>query len=81
MRYQGRVTEWHDSRGFGFISPNGGGDRVFLHISSVADRTSRPVPGSLFTYELERGKDGRSAAKEARPVLPIGVGQSAGPLV
>jgi cold shock CspA family protein len=40
MRYQGRIGEWKDDRGFGFITPNGGGPRVFLHISSPGTLTA-----------------------------------------
>lgn len=32
MRLQGKISEWNDARGFGFVQPNGGGERCFVHI-------------------------------------------------
>jgi len=66
MRLQGRVSEWMDARGYGFIEPNGGGARLFLHISSFTDRPRRPVVGDLVTYEASTDDNGRPQAKAAR---------------
>jgi cold shock CspA family protein len=66
MRYQGRIGEWKDDRGFGFIAPNGGGARVFVHISSFSTRGHRPSIGSLVTYELVMDDKGRPQAKSAQ---------------
>jgi cold shock CspA family protein len=66
MRHQGRVAEWNDDRGFGFVMPNGGGPRVFLHISALAGGGSRPSVGVLVTYELGRSSDGRPRAEAVR---------------
>jgi uncharacterized membrane protein YsdA (DUF1294 family)/cold shock CspA family protein len=52
MRYQGRITIWKDNQGFGFITPNGGGEPVFLHIKTFSNRQRRPVGNELVTYEL-----------------------------
>ena len=52
MRHQGRITTWKDDKGFGFITPNGGGDRVFLHIKTLSNRQRRPTGNELVTYEL-----------------------------
>ena len=52
MRYQGRVTTWKDDQGFGFITPNGGGEQVFVHIKTFSNRDRRPVGNELVTYEL-----------------------------
>jgi cold shock CspA family protein len=52
MRFQGRVTDWKDDRGFGFITPNGGGPKVFVHISAFGRGQQRPSGSELVTYEL-----------------------------
>ena len=62
MRYQGRITRWKDDKGFGFITPNGGGEQVFVHISSFANRQRRPQGNELVTYELVVDGKGRAQA-------------------
>jgi uncharacterized membrane protein YsdA (DUF1294 family)/cold shock CspA family protein len=52
VRYKGRVTRWEDDKGFGFVAPSLGGERVFLHISAFRKRRRRPVENDLVTYEL-----------------------------
>ena len=62
MRYQGRITTWTDDKGFGFITPNGGGEKVFVHISSFSNRQRRPEGNELVTYELKTDGKGRAQA-------------------
>lgn len=62
MRYQGRITKWTDDKGFGFITPNGGGGQVFVHISSFSNRQRRPKEGVIVTYELGADEKGRARA-------------------
>lgn len=52
MRYQGKITSWKDDQGFGFITPNGSGDQVFLHIKAFSGASRRPVGNEIVTYEL-----------------------------
>lgn len=66
MRYVGRITEWNDDRGFGFVTPNGGGDRAFVHIKAFERASSRPATGMLISYELLKDDKGRLNAKGVR---------------
>lgn len=59
MRYQGKITDWNDDKGFGFVTPNGGGSRVFVHIKSFSNRQRRPAGNDLVTYELTSDVRGR----------------------
>ena len=68
MRFQGRLAKWNDDKGFGFITPNGGGDGVFLHIKALHRGASRPVEGDLIAYELELDERKRPRAKNAARV-------------
>lgn len=72
MRHKGRITEWRDDQGFGFVAPSLGGDRVFLHIKAFARRSRRPVQGDLVTYELtfdERRRPRASGVKFSTQVV------------
>lgn len=62
MRYQGRITSWKDGKGFGFITPNGGGRQVFVHVSAFRNRQPRPEGDELVTYELAVDEKGRELA-------------------
>lgn len=62
----GRLAEWNDARGFGFIEPAGGGRRVFVHVSAFQGDGPRPGSGDAVGYELGAGQDGRPRAVRAR---------------
>ena len=63
MRYQGRIIDWNDEKGFGFITPIGGGDRVFVHISAFGKDQHRPVGNEIVTYVLQKNsRKGHRAA-------------------
>ena len=66
MRYQGKVSNWKDDQGFGFITPNGGGKQVFVHIKSFSNRQRRPVSNEIVTYELKTDVNGRLNAESVR---------------
>lgn len=58
-RYQGKISSWKDEQGYGFITPNGGGPTVFIHVKSFARQDIRPTGNEIVTYELvvnERGQ-------------------------
>jgi uncharacterized membrane protein YsdA (DUF1294 family)/cold shock CspA family protein len=73
MRYQGRITTWKDDKGFGFITPNGGGEQVFVHFNSFSSRRRRPAGSELVTYELTVDSKGRAQANAVAFVgdLPV----------
>jgi len=59
----GTVKFFNTTKGFGFIAPNGGGSDAFVHISAVQRAgLDTLVEGQVVTYELEKSRDGRSAA-------------------
>lgn len=63
MRYQGKITEWRDEQGFGFITQNGDAQRHFLHIKSFSRRGRRPVLNDVVTYTLGTDRKGRANAE------------------
>jgi len=66
MRYQGRLTDWNDDKGFGFVMPHGGGQRAFVHIGAFERRGRRPVSGDILNYEVVIDARGRSQAARIR---------------
>lgn len=66
MRHQGRISQWKDDQGFGFITPDDGGERVFLHISAMSRGQPRPANEAVVNYELHRDERGRPRAAAVR---------------
>ncbi|MBM4987375.1 DUF1294 domain-containing protein [Vibrio parahaemolyticus] len=56
---KGKVIEWNDSKGYGFISALNGELRVFLHISTVQSKGRRPKVDDEVKFEVNEGKKGR----------------------
>lgn len=62
---KGRLVVWKDDRGFGFIEPESGGQRVFLHISAIKDANRRPQLGDEIHYQVVLTKNGKVRATMA----------------
>ncbi|MEO9459074.1 MAG: cold-shock protein [Lentilitoribacter sp.] len=59
----GTVKWFNATKGFGFIAPDEGGSDVFVHISAVqAAGLTELQDNQKISYEIEEGRNGRSAA-------------------
>lgn len=59
----GTVKWFNESKGFGFITPNEGGDDVFVHFRAIAgDGFKTLAEGQAVSYEVETGPKGLQAA-------------------
>ena len=59
----GTVKFFNTTKGFGFISPENGGQDAFVHISAVQRSGLQGLYESdKVTYELETGRDGKVSA-------------------
>lgn len=63
MRLKGKITQWDDDKGFGFIQPMLKGERIFLHIKALQNRARRPVIGEVVTYTISQDSKGRLQAE------------------
>jgi uncharacterized membrane protein YsdA (DUF1294 family)/cold shock CspA family protein len=68
MRYQGKLVERNDDKAYGFVLPNAGGRKIFVHLNEFAGRR-RPDIGSLITFEMGRDASQRSCAVKIAPVV------------
>ncbi|NVJ67234.1 MAG: DUF1294 domain-containing protein [Gammaproteobacteria bacterium] len=65
MKQKGIITVWHDDKGYGFITPNKGKDRIFVHISAFKNKLNRPQESQVVTFELSTDSKGRVRATNA----------------
>jgi CspA family cold shock protein len=63
----GTVKWFNSQKGYGFIQPDEGGNDVFVHISAVERAgLSNLREGQKISYEIERGRNGKSSAVNLR---------------
>jgi CspA family cold shock protein len=62
----GTVKFFNSAKGFGFISPEGGGKDVFVHVSAVEAAGLRTLSeGQKVTFDIQPDKRGSKAANLA----------------
>ncbi|MVZ67421.1 cold-shock protein [Sphingobacterium sp. DK4209] len=55
---EGKVKFFNNTKGFGFITPNDGGDDLFVHSTGLRDDIRE---NDHVTYNVERGQKGLNA--------------------
>lgn len=58
------VVKWfNETKGFGFISPEGGNKDVFVHITALQNAgITSLADGQQVSFDIEAGRDGREKA-------------------
>ncbi len=63
-RQTGTVKWFNDEKGFGFITPDGGGDDLFVHFRAIeAEGFKALKEGQRVSFVAERGQKGMQAAQ------------------
>jgi CspA family cold shock protein len=59
----GTVKWFNDAKGFGFITPDGGGEDLFVHFSSIQGNGFKSLQeNQKVTFEVTQGPKGKQAS-------------------
>ncbi|MEW4447076.1 cold-shock protein [Vibrio cholerae] len=64
QKMTGSVKWFNETKGFGFLSQDNGGDDVFVHFNSIVSTGFKTLAeGQKVSYLVEKGKKGLQAAE------------------
>ena len=59
----GSVKWFNESKGFGFITPDGGGEDLFAHFSAIQSRGFKTLAeGQRVSFDITAGPKGKQAS-------------------
>ena len=75
----GTVKFFNESKGYGFIAPDEGGNDAFVHISAVENSGMRTLrENQRVSYELQEDRRGKMAAVNLKPAEDAAASDQAG---
>ena len=75
----GTVKFFNDSKGYGFIAPDGGGNDAFVHITAVESAGMRTLrENQRVSYDLEQDRRGKSAAANLKSAEDAAISEEPG---
>ena len=67
MAQEGTVKWFSEEKGYGFISPDDGGEDLFVHCSGIEGGRFKSLDeGEKVTYEVTEGRKGLQAANVSK---------------
>jgi CspA family cold shock protein len=76
----GTVKFFNESKGYGFIAPDGGGNDAFVHISALEQSGMRTLrENQRVSYELQEDRRGKMAATNVQAADDVAPAGDSGP--
>lgn len=64
--HKGKLKNWRDDKGFGFIQSDELNQDTFIHISALKAMSRKPKVGDFIYFEVEKQADGKNKAINCR---------------